>query len=68
MYWEVHSATVHDDGIKHLLNLNPSKLQKITIYALFYYSVIITLISGEFYIISTGIFALHNSSKWIGLI
>ena len=39
---------------KHLLKLNPSKLQKVTKYALFYSSVIVTLISGEFYIITTG--------------
>jgi len=43
-----------DDGIKHLLKLNPSKLQKLTKYALVYSSVIVTLISGEFYIIETG--------------
>jgi len=37
-----------DDGIKHLLKLNPSKLQNVTKFALFYSSVIVTLISGEF--------------------
>jgi len=37
-----------DDGIKHLLKLNPYKLQNETKYALFYSSVIVTLISGEF--------------------
>jgi len=41
------------DDIKHLLKLNLSKLQKVTKYALFYSSVIITIISGEFYIIVT---------------
>jgi len=40
-----------DDGIKHLLKLNPSKLQKVTKYALFN----VTLISGEFYNIATEI-------------
>jgi len=43
-----------DDGIKHLFKLKPSKLQNVTQYALFYSSVIITLISGEFYSIATG--------------
>jgi len=34
--------------------VNPSKLQKVTKYALFYSSVDVTLISGEFYIFATG--------------
>jgi len=40
-----------DYGMKHLLKLNSSKLQKVTKYALFYSSVIVTLILEEFYII-----------------
>jgi len=43
-----------DDDIKHLLKLSPYKLQKITKYAIFYSSLIATLISGVFYIIGTG--------------
>jgi len=43
-----------DDGIKHLLKPCPFKLQKVTKYDLFYSSVIVTLISEEFYIITTG--------------
>ena len=54
MYWEMSSDEDSDDDIKHLLKLSPSKLQKITKYALFYSSDIVTLISGEFYIIATG--------------
>jgi len=38
-----------DDGIKHLLKLNHSKLQNETNYALFYSPVIVTLISGVLY-------------------
>jgi len=45
MYWEMRSDKDSDDGIKHLLKLNASKVTK---YALFYSSVIITLVSGEF--------------------
>ena len=42
--------------MSQMLNVlgNPSQLQKVTKYALFYSSVIVTLISGEFYIIATG--------------
>jgi len=43
-----------DDGIKHLLKLNHSQLQKVKQFSLFYSSVIVTLISGEFNIIVTG--------------
>jgi len=42
-----------DDDIKHLLKRSPSKIQKVTKYALFCSSVIVTLISGESYIIVT---------------
>jgi len=42
-----------DDGSKHLLKLNPSKLQKVAKYALFYFPIIVILISVEFYIITT---------------
>jgi len=41
-----------DDGIKHLVRMNPSKLQKVTKYALFYSSVIATPISGELNIVT----------------
>jgi len=37
-----------NDGITHLLKLNPSNLQKVTKCALFHSSVIVSLISGEF--------------------
>jgi len=50
MYWEMSSDENSDDGIKHLLQLNPSKFQKVTKYALFFCN----YISGEFYIIVTG--------------
>jgi len=45
MYREMSSDEDSDDAIKHLLKLNPSKLQAATKYALFYSSVIVTLIS-----------------------
>jgi len=54
MYWEMSSDEDSDDDIKHLLKLDPYKLKKWTKYALFYSSVIFTLISGEIYIIPTG--------------
>jgi len=55
MYWEMSSDKDSDgDGIKPLLKLNPSKLQKVTKYALFYSSVIVYLILGEIYIIAPG--------------
>jgi len=44
MYWEMNSDEDSDDAI-NLLKLNPSKLQKVTQYALFYSSIIVTLIS-----------------------
>jgi hypothetical protein len=54
MYWEMSSDEDSDDGIKHLLKQSSSKLQKVTKYAIFYSSVIVTLISGEFHSIATG--------------
>jgi len=30
MYWEMSSNEESDDGIKHLLKLNPCKVQKVT--------------------------------------
>jgi len=53
MFWEMSSDEDSDDDIKHLLKLSPYKLRKIT-NALLYSSVIVTLISGEFYIIAKG--------------
>ena len=54
MYRVMSSDEDSDDDIKHLLEVNSSRLQKVTKYALFYSSVIVTLISGEFYIITKG--------------
>jgi len=34
MSWEMSSVEYSNDGIKHLLKLNPSKLQKVTQYVL----------------------------------
>jgi len=42
------------DGVKHIFKRNASKLQKVTMYFFLSFSVIFTLISGEFYIIVTG--------------
>jgi len=54
MYWGMSSDEDSDEGIKHLLKLNPSKLQMVTKYYSLYSSVIVALISGEFEIIVTG--------------
>jgi len=35
MYWEMSSDEDRHDNIKHLLKLNPSKLQKVTTYVYF---------------------------------
>jgi len=51
-YCEMSSEEDSDDVIKHLLKLNPSKLQKIPKYASVKYNC--TLISGEFCIITSG--------------
>jgi len=56
MYWEM-SSDEDSDSHWHLLKLNPYKLQKVKqkfkkiIY--FFSTLIVTLISGEFYIIAT---------------
>jgi len=48
-----------DNGIKHRLKQSSSKTQNITKYAIFYSSVIVTVISGEFHSIHSFIVFRH---------